>query len=177
MSAFHRSQIVSSYAKVLRDILLASNDFETDFNNLQQAVLKFNNVNDLNISPLVVKEYKKAIKKSSLEAEKDSLLQQFFLTVFERRYGFLLNDIVEYTKAKLQNKLNKVKVLVYSCKELSSVLKINVENEIRKQIGNADVEYKINKNISDNRIDFVANGNICSINLQELSGKLLQVNE
>lgn len=177
MSVFHRNQIVSSYAKVLTDILLASNDFETDFNNLQQAVLKFNNVNNLNINPLVVKEYKKAIKKSSMEAEKDNLLQQFFLTVFERRYGFLLNDIIEYTKAKLQNKLNKVKVLVYSCKELSSILKTNVEDEIRKQIGNADIEYKINRNISSNRIDFVANGNICSINLQELSGKLLQVNE
>ena len=176
MSIVHRSQIISSYAKVLSDILLASNDFETDFNILQQAVLKFNNVNNLNINPLVVKEYKKAIKKSSLEAEKDSLLQQFFLTVFERRYGFLLNDIVEYTKAKLQNKLNKVKVLVYSCKELSSILKTNVEDEIRKQIGNADVEYKINRNISNDRIDFVANGNICSINLQELSGKLLQIN-
>ena len=176
MSIVHRSQIISAYAKVLSDILLASNDFETDFNILQQAVLKFNNVNNLNINPLVVKEYKKAIKKSSLEAEKDSLLQQFFLTVFERRYGFLLNDIVEYTKAKLQNKLNKVKVLVYSCKELSSILKTNVEDEIRKQIGNADVEYKINRNISNDRIDFVANGNICSINLQELSGKLLQIN-
>ena len=176
MSVFHRNQIVSSYAKVLTDILLASNDFETDFNNLQQAVLKFNNVNNLNINPLVVKEYKKAIKKSSMEAEKDSLLQQFFLTVFERRYGFLLNDIIEYTKAKLQNKLNKVKVLVYSCKELSSILKTNVEDEIRKQIGNADIEYKINRNISGNRIDFVANGNICSINLQELSSKLLQIN-
>ena len=122
MSAFHRSQIVSSYAKVLRDILLSSNDFETDFNNLQQAVLKFNNVNNLNVSPLIIKEYKQAIKKSSLEAEKDSLLQQFFLTVFERRYGFLLNDIIECTKAKLQNKLNKVRVLVYSCKELSSII-------------------------------------------------------
>ena len=176
MSVFHRNQIVSSYAKVLTDILLASNDFETDFNNLQQAVLKFNNVNNLNINPLVVKEYKKAIKKSSMEAEKDSLLQQFLLTIFERRYGFLLNDIIEYTKAKLQNKLNKVKVLVYSCKELSSILKTNVEDEIRKQIGNADIEYKINRNISSNRIDFVANGNICSINLQELSSKLLQIN-
>ena len=176
MSVFHRNQIVSSYAKVLTDILLASNDFETDFNSLQQAILKFNNVNNLNVNPLVVKEYKKAIKKSSLEAEKDSLLQQFFLTVFERRYGFLLNDIIECTKTKLQNKLNKAKVLVYSCNELSSILKTNVENEIRKQIGNTDVEYKINRNISNNRIDFVANGNICSINLQELSGKLLQVN-
>lgn len=176
-STFDKGQITRSYAKVLVDILLSSPNCITDFENLQQAFSKLENLTNFTIHPLIVKEYKKAINKSSSEVDTSSELQQFLLTIFKRRYGFLLGDIIENTKAKLQNKLNKVKVLVYSCKELSSILKTNVEDEIRKQIGNADIEYKINKNISDNRIDFVANGNICSINLRELSGKLLQVNE
>ena len=97
-------------------------------------------------------------------------IERFYNYISDDNFlGLFFNTIKEENNYLDENE-NKNEI------DTSSILKTNVEDEIRKQIGNADIEYKINRNISGNRIDFVANGNICSINLQELSSKLLQIN-
>ena len=167
LTATQKNQIINTYAKALTDILMSSSNCNSEFEDLQKVSNELKTVNNLIVTPDILKSYKNIICKISSETDKNSSIQCFLLTILKRRYGFLLPEIVKSVKAKLKNELNQAEFCVYSCKELSDDVKKNIQNTINSQIGNSEIEFKINKNITDDSIDFISNGKICSLNLQK----------
>ena len=175
LSTMRKSQIISSYSDVLADIVLSSENYSNLFIDVKKALQKLSDVNNFIVNPFILAKYKNAVANISKEVNDGDELQKFLLTILKRRYVFLLPEIIKNVEAKLQDKINSVKVCVYSRNQLSLELKKSVESEINKQLGNVDIEYKISRNIPDESIDFISNGNICSLNLKELSNKFLDV--
>ena len=167
LTTAQKSQIVNSYAKALVGILTSSSNCNSEFENLQKSVNELKTVDNLIVTPDMLKDYKNIMYRISSETDKNSSIQCFLLTVLKRRYGFLLPEIVKNAKAKLKNELNQTEFCVYSGKELPDEVKKNIQDTVNSQIGNSKIEFKINKNITDNSIDFVSNGKICSLNLQK----------
>ena len=159
-----KKQIINSYSSVLSNIIFDEN---VNTEELQKIIDFFKNnivLNDIN--PISLKKYKSTVSNIEKNVDKDNKIQQFLLNILKRRYCFLLQDIMDYAKIKLQNKKNKTKkICIRSGKELSTELKKNIEETIKNQIGENNVEYKIDKNLEKNSIDFVSNNNICSISL------------
>ena len=175
MQAHKKNQIVNSYSRALMEILLKDKDCAGKINELQDAVCALKEINKLEINPLIINDYNKAIEKISLNLDAHNDIQQFLLNIFRRRYGFLLEDVLQNIKEKMQTILNKKQILIMTYNTLSSERCKEVENIIQKQIGDAEFTYKINKNISKDGIDIISNGNICSIDLSRLTKKFLVV--
>lgn len=162
-----KNQIVSSYAKTLVEILTSSNNCNSEFKDLQKASNELKTVDNLIVTPDILRSYKDIIRKISSETNENSSIQCFLLTILKRRYGFLLPEIVKNAKEKLKNRLNQTEFCIYSGKELPDDVRKKIQDIINGQIENSEVEFKINKNITDDSIDFVSNGKICSLNLQK----------
>ena len=177
LKEIQKNKIVASYSKVLTALVQKQQrEPEKMVEEIESAIHGLGDIAKNEVSPLNYSAYKKAIcavNKTRDDNTDDNEIIKFLLFVLQRRYGFLLPNILEKTKHELQNKNGITKVDVYSKTYLNDKMKDNIKQVIEAQIENAKISFKNNSNISTNSIEFVANGKICVLNLQQITNKIL----
>lgn len=177
MRMTQKNRIVASYSRVLVDFIQKCKNQETTIQDIENAVSLLKDVTNSEVSPLNYSSYKGSmleIKKYLNDSSIDNNeIINFLFVVLQRKYGFLLHDIVKVAKYELQNKKGVTEVDVYSCAPLNDKMKNEVTKMIENQISNVVISFQINPNVSRNSIEFVSNGKISVLNLQQITKKIL----
>ena len=174
IGAIQKSRIVNSYSHVLLSIILEQKDYQNILSELKNV---FSDCEiSKNITPIELKEYKKVISNLFKNVDKNDELQKFIYTILSRRYGFLMNDIINTTKSLLQDKLNLKIIKVVSRFGLNKEIKDNIENTIKIQIGNdVKIIYEIDKKMDDNEIEFISKDYVYKLNLLSFANDVLKI--
>ena len=172
-----KNKIVASYSKVLADIIHKQRKTpEEIIRDLENTVSFLGDIIKNEVSPLNYSAYKKAMsevqKTLNSRADNDEIIK-FLSFLLQRKYGFLLPNILEKITCQLQNKNGTTKIDVYSKVCLNDKIKDNVKKVINAQVENVEISFKISPHVAPNGIEFVSNGKLCVLNLQQITNRIL----
>ena len=177
LKEIQKNKIVASYSKVLVGLIQKQQRKPEEIvKEIKNAVLCLGDITKNEVSPLNYSAYKKAMFKINESISDDTSndeIVNFLSFLLQRKYGFLLPNILETAKNDIQNKNGTIKVEVFSKVFLDDKIKNDIKKIIENQIENAEISFKTNPNILSNSIEFVANGKICILNLQQITNKIL----
>ncbi len=173
LNSSQRNRIVSSYAHTLADIIGNKSDDASCISLLKKIV------NDIDMSkfcikPTMFRKYKSTMSAIRVTIDEKDDIQKFLLMLLSRRYGHLLPDILDVAESKLL-KEKKKKINVFSNAKLSDSTTKEINSMIRSQIGDAEIVHCIDKTMKKGDIKFIANGNVCTISIDNILKKILNV--
>ncbi len=176
LSATQKNSILNSYSNVLCDIL------NKNFDKIEDILSSFEKINDnaffekLATTPMNLAEYKKVISDCNKQLGKCDELESFFMQVLNRKYGYLLRDIILLAEKKIRKFSNKKIIVIKSCDILDEEIKEEVKKALKSQGIEAELQFKKNDFVEKGAIEFIAGSKICVLKLQDLLNKVLSAN-
>lgn len=176
MSIVQKEKIISSYSRVLSEIIKENNISFEDFWALKNALLDISK-DTININPFTAKKYKELVLKIKSNLDNQDKIQNFLFSIISRKYVNLIKDIFLSAEQQLKNVFSVCNVFVNSKNELSEQIKQKINEKIKNNSTskNINIIYNISNNINDDNIEIVSNGKICILSIEQYTKSLLML--
>lgn len=162
ISNVQKKKIVHSYSKVLTDIVCSSDNAEKYLSTIRKICDQLQ-ISKLVVNQLNINEYKRTLNSMKMKVDKNDNFQKFLFTLLNRKYGALVDDIIETVAKNISKKLSKNTIIINSKNEILNHTKETI-NSIITNLNNSkniDVEYNIDRRMQDDNIEIISNGKIC----------------
>ena len=167
MSNVQKEKIVGSYAKILSDIILSHQDARQYFLDIK-TICKELMLDKVCVNPINLNDYRNWLLNVKQNISNDDDFQKFLFLLLKRKYGALINDIVNKTERQISKKISTNNVVVNSKSELSNDVKKYINSVIveHNNMSNVNIQYKTNINIKGDDIEIISNGKICVLDVK-----------